>query len=179
MKPHSNHQLRIADEDQWHAVLGGGEADAVPPLDARDFANQVRQKYHRRLQRRRWVVGGALSAILFLTVVIRPARDEAVLAPQTVGPSKAVEPRSLAQPEPIRQRNIATAERLSSEVAIDELNSMMTQLAKDIKALNDAERSAEQCRRLKNAALRVADQIRQQAEISVFSSSTRPDPSAS
>ena len=179
MNARSSHQLCIADEDQWHAVLGGGEPDAVPPIDARDFADQVRQKFHRRVQRRRLLVGGALSLILFLTVVIRPARDEAVLAPQTVRPSMAVEPPSLAQLEGNTQQNIATAERRSGEVAIDALNSMMTQLAQDIKALNDFEHSAEQRRRLKNAASRVADQIRQQAEISVFSFSTRTDPSKS
>lgn len=179
MNPRSNHQLHIANEEQWHAALDGCEPETVPPFDARGFANQVRQKFRRRVQQRRWIAGGALSAILLLTVAIRSVRHEAFFAPQAVHPSKIVDTSDLAQLEPSSQRNLVAAEKASSEIAIDELDWVMTQLVNDIKALNDVERAADQRRRMKNAASRLADQIRQQAEISVFSSSTRRDPAAS
>lgn len=166
MSPHSNRHRCIAEEDTWHSVLGECDDERVPAFDPEGFARQLRQRFRRRVRRRRLLVGGGISVILLLAVAASPAWYRTAVSPQAVDPSGFVRLESTSAP------NTTPADDVAAEVAITELDSLINQLGSDIKALKDGGRSPDQRRRLESAASRVTDQIRQRAEISVFSSST-------
>lgn len=175
MKPRSDRSSQITGEDQWHSILGQCDLETVPAFDAEKFATQVRlrQRLRSRTQRRRFLVGGGISMALLLVVIARPTWDRSTASHPRAEHAVPMGSESTGGPD------TAPDDGVVAEATVQELDSVIQQLASGVEALTGAERTADERRRLDNAASRAVNQIRQQAELSVFYSHAPRDPPAS
>lgn len=172
MKPDSDSQRRTTDGGHWHSVLGQCDSEGVPDLDAAGFAREVRQRYRRRV-RRRLFIGGATPILMLLALFARPPWDRHAASHQAVEPPVSVRPQSSGGNATV------PTEVVPAGVASGQLDSVTLRFRAEVDALHDAGRSADERRRMQDAASRVVNQIRQQAELSVLHSPTPLDPPAS
>lgn len=172
MKLDPDRQLHAMSENQWHSVLGQCDSEALTGFDASRFAAKVRQRYRRR-NRRRLLVGGGISAALLLAVVTLPAWERSAVSHHGTVPPASVGRESSGGQDTLPATGIL------SKATSGELDSVIQRFRSEVEALDDAGRAADERRRVHDAASRVVEQIRQQAEISVLYSPTPHVPRAS